>query len=82
VWLAQAHVCLKPGINDPQGQVIKEALHNLGFADVAGVRVGKYMEIRIEENGLREAEEQVEKMCRMLLANPVMENFEFQVSEI
>jgi len=82
VWLAQAHVRLKPGINDPQGQVIKEALHSLGFADVAEVRVGKYMEIRIEGSGLREAEEQVEKMCRMLLANPVMENFEFQVSEI
>ncbi len=82
MWLAQAHVRLKPGINDPQGQVIKEALHSLGFADVAEVRVGKYMEIRIEGSGLREAEEQVEKMCRMLLANPVMENFEFQVSEI
>jgi phosphoribosylformylglycinamidine synthase len=82
VWLAQAHVRLKPGINDPQGQVIKEALHNLGFADVVEVRVGKYMEIRIEESGLREAEEEVEKMCRMLLANPVMEDFEFQVSEI
>jgi len=82
VWLAQAHVRLKPGINDPQGQVIKEALHNLGFANVAEVRVGKYMEIRIEGNGLHEAEEQVEKMCRMLLANPVMEDSEFQVSEI
>jgi phosphoribosylformylglycinamidine synthase len=82
VWLAQTRVYLKPGINDPQGQVIKQALHNLGFTEVVEVRVGKYMEIKIDGGSLAEARSQVEKMCHLLLANPVMEDFEFQVSEI
>ena len=82
MWLAQTHVYLKPGINDPQGQVIKEALHNLGFADVVEVRAGRYIELKVEGNDLHKAREQVESMCRTLLANPVMENFEFHVSKV
>jgi phosphoribosylformylglycinamidine synthase len=82
MYLARVYVTLKPTVNDPQGLTVRGALHNLGFQRVKGVRMGKYMEIRVEENGLSQAREQVQEMCRKLLANPVIEEFRFELEEI
>ena len=80
-YLARVYVTLKPTVNDPQGLTIKGGLHSLGFAEVQDVRAGKYMEIRLEANDKAQAEKQVAEMCRLLLANPVIEDFRFALEE-
>ena len=78
--LARVYVTLKPTVNDPQGLTIKGALHSLGFSDVESVRAGKYMEIALNAAGKKEAEAQLTEMCRKLLANPVIEDFRFEIA--
>lgn len=82
MYLAKVYITLKPTVNDPQGLTIKGALHNLGFTSVEDVRAGKYIEIRIDNNDLAKAKEQVNEMCRKLLANPVIENYRFELETI
>lgn len=67
------HVTLKPGVLDPQGKAIHHALDALGFAGVGDVRQGKLIEIDHDDDV---GEAQIEEMCRKLLANTVIENFE------
>jgi phosphoribosylformylglycinamidine synthase len=80
-FLARIDVTLKPTVNDPQGLTIKGALHSLGFTDVDSVRAGKYMEVRLEAKNKKAAEKQVSEMCSKLLANPVIEEFRFELDE-
>ncbi len=79
MYLAKVYVTLKPTVNDPQGLTVMGGLHSLGFNDVKQVRAGKYLEIRLEETDAAKAEEQVREMCRKLLANPVIEDFRFEL---
>jgi phosphoribosylformylglycinamidine synthase len=79
MYLAKIYVTLKPTVNDPQGLTVKGGLHTLGFENVQSVRVGKFIEIRIDEDDRSRAEEQVRAMCDKLLANPVIENFRFEI---
>ena len=81
MFLARVYVTLKATVNDPQGLTIKGALHSLGFADVESVRAGKYMEIRVKATKRKEAEVEVAAMCDKLLANPVIEEFRYEVEE-
>ena len=67
------HVTLKSGVLDPQGKAIHHALESLGFKGVNDVRQGKLIELDLDDN-VTEAE--IEDMCRKLLANMVIENFE------
>ncbi|MBI4295026.1 MAG: phosphoribosylformylglycinamidine synthase subunit PurS [Chloroflexi bacterium] len=81
MYLARVYVTLKPTVNDPQGLTIRGGLHNLGFGSVTEVRAGKYLEIKLNERDRARAEEQIREMCRKLLANPVIENYRFEVEE-
>jgi phosphoribosylformylglycinamidine synthase subunit PurS len=81
MFLARVYVTLKPTVNDPQGLTIRGGLHSLGFAGVASVRSGKYMEIRLDAPDRATAEAEVGEMCRKLLANPVIEEFRFELEE-
>src|SRR5436309_490152 len=80
-YLARIDVMLKPLVNDPQGLAVRDGLHTLGFADVTAVRVGKRIEITLEAESRDAAEQQARAMCEQLLANPVIEQFAFEVSE-
>ena len=82
MYLARVYVTLKPTVNDPQGITILGALHSLGFADVASVRSGKYLEVRLDAKDRKQAEKRLGEMCRKLLANPVIEDFRFEVEEL
>ena len=82
MYLAKVYVTLKPTVNDPQGLTIKGALHTLGFSSVQDVRAGKYMEIKVDENNAEKARSKVQDMCIKLLANPVIENFRFELEKI
>ncbi|MBI1885509.1 MAG: phosphoribosylformylglycinamidine synthase subunit PurS [Chloroflexi bacterium] len=82
MFLARVYVTLKPTVNDPQGLTIRGALHSLGFSGVESVRAGKYMEIHLNSGDRKEAEQQLAEMCRKLLANPVIEEFRFELEEL
>jgi phosphoribosylformylglycinamidine synthase PurS subunit len=82
MYLAKVHVTLKPTVNDPQGLTIKGALHDLDFQNVSSVRVGKYMEVVLDEKSRAKAETQIEDMCRRLLANLVIERYRFELEEV
>ena len=74
----KVYIKLKPKVLDAQGQVIRNALHSLGYANLEQVRAGKYFELEVAESG-RPIEDEVREMCEKLLANPVMEDFTFEV---
>ena len=81
-YLAKIFVTLKPTVNDPQGQTVLAGLKTLGFSSPQVVRVGKYFEVQLDSSSRREAESQVHNMCDKLLANPVMEEFSYQLSQV
>ena len=68
-------VTLKKDVLDPQGKVIHKTLDGMGFEDINEVRPGKYFEIETKQNDPKKAKEQVEEMCKRLLANLVIENY-------
>ena len=77
-------VTLKPSLLDAQGRVVQDALHSMGFGGVSQVRIGKYMEIEVEAPGGTDRaalDTQVKEMCGRLLANPVIEDYRFEVVE-
>jgi phosphoribosylformylglycinamidine synthase subunit PurS len=82
MWLARIHVTLKPVVNDPQGLAVMGGLHQLGYAGVESVRLGKYLEVRLAAPERAAAEAQVDEMCRRLLANPVIEDYRYALDEI
>ncbi|NLJ49076.1 MAG: phosphoribosylformylglycinamidine synthase subunit PurS [Candidatus Atribacteria bacterium] len=72
-------ITLKPGVFDPQGVTIKSALHSLGYQETEEVKTGKYFEIHLESSSLEAAQKRLEEMCDQLLANPVIEKFQFTI---
>lgn len=78
---AKIHITLKNGVLDPQGRAIAGALGNMGFDGVKDVRQGKYIEVELKETDRKKAEAALEKMCSGLLANTVVENYRFELSE-
>jgi phosphoribosylformylglycinamidine synthase subunit PurS len=67
-------VVLKPVVNDPQGLVVRDGLHRLGFPGVRSVRVGKHLELEVDADDETTARDQVEQMCEQLLRNTVIED--------
>ena len=76
---ARVHVSLKPGVLDPQGKAIGNALQALGFTGVGEVRQGKLIEFELAETDMAAARARVENMCRQLLANPVIEDYAIEI---
>lgn len=75
MFKANVVITLRPSILDPQGKATQHALGNLGMAEVARVRMGKYAELWIEAEDEASARAAAETACRKLLANEVMEDF-------
>ena len=82
MYLAKIYVTLKPTVNDPPGQTVLASLRRLGYASASEVRVGKYLQVRVEEDELALVESRVTEMCRKLLANPVIEDYHFELEEL
>jgi phosphoribosylformylglycinamidine synthase len=72
---ARVLVRLKPGIMDVQGAAVKRALAGLGFSELNDLRVGKVIEIDLNEPTVESARSRVGEMCRQLLANPILEDY-------
>ena len=75
----RVYVTPRKGILDPQGRAVEGALKSLGFSGVSGVHVGRYIVLEIEAASQAAAEEAVKKMCDQLLANPLIEDYRFEV---
>ena len=78
---AQIKIMLKRSIADPQGLAIQNALASLGFSSVKDVRMGKLIEVSLLNQNRVEAEREVRKMCEVLLANQVIETFDYILIE-
>lgn len=74
---AKVYITPKKGILDPQGLTIERSLPALGFEGVSNVRVGKYIELELPDGD--KAAEELDRMCQKLLANPIIEDFEFDL---
>ena len=69
-------VTLKEEVLDPQGKVIQQTLNNMGFKGVSNIRQGKYFELDIDENNFQKAKSRANELCKKLLANLVIENYQ------
>ena len=75
---ARVYVTLKSGVLDPQGQAVARALGRLGFAEVKDARIGKYIEMQIDD-GVKDVEAHLKQMCEKLLANTVIEEYRYEI---
>lgn len=76
---AKIYVTHKKGVLDPQGKTVESALKSLGYKNLRDLHIGKYIELEIEVKDKTKAEKQVQEMCNKLLANPIIEQFTFEV---
>ncbi len=74
-------VTLKNGVVDPQGITIKGALESLGYEGIRNVRLGKYVQMELNSRSREEAEKDIKEMCDKLLANPVIENYRYEIEK-
>lgn len=79
-YLAHVHVMPHRELLDPQGKAVRNALPNVGVVGVEDVRIGKRIELRVEADTEEAARAAVEKACSAVLANPIMERFEFTLA--
>ena len=76
---ARVYVTYRRGILDPQGNAVARSLATLGFHEVSDVRVGKLIDIELQAVDRASAERMLDEMCRRLLANPVIEEYRYEV---
>ena len=74
-------VMMKKGVLDPQGKTILGSLHQLGYKEVTDVKAGKVLELSLPKVGKAQLEKKVKEMCERLLANTIIEDYEFEVGE-
>jgi phosphoribosylformylglycinamidine synthase len=77
---ARIRITLKNGVLDPQGKAIQNALSALGITGVEDVRQGKYIEVQLADTSEESAKATVERMCKDLLANSVIENYSYELA--
>jgi len=82
LYLAKIIVTLKKSILDPQGKTVHHALESLGMDAVSEVRIGKFIEIKINANNEIDAHKIAEEASKKLLANPVMEDYSFTIEKL
>ena len=80
-YIARIKVTLKELVNDPQGLAVEDGLKTLGFEEISNVRVGKFIEINLNAPNEEMAREQLNEMCKKLLSNIVIENYEFELEQ-
>lgn len=78
-----AHINVMPqkALLDPQGRAVSGSMKNLNLPEIGNVRIGKHITLEVEAGSLDEAKEKVNTACKKLLANPIMETYEFSLSE-
>ncbi len=82
VFRSRIRVTLRPSILDPQGKAVGHAIQALGISAVREVRMGKFIEMTVDGKSREEARAATEEVCRRLLANPVMEDYVYELEEL
>ncbi|MEH7416109.1 phosphoribosylformylglycinamidine synthase subunit PurS [Neobacillus drentensis] len=80
MYKVKVYVTLRESVLDPQGKAVTHSLHSLNYKQVTDVRIGKFMELTIEKSE-RDINEVVNEICTNLLANPVIEDYRYEVEE-
>ncbi|MFC7393497.1 phosphoribosylformylglycinamidine synthase subunit PurS [Scopulibacillus cellulosilyticus] len=73
------YITLRESVLDPQGQAVKNSLHNMSYEDVQDVRIGKYIELEMKDS--EDLTKRIEELCEKLLANTVIENYRYEIEE-
>ena len=81
-YQAHIYVTLRPSVLDPAGVAVESGLKQLGYDNVEQVRIGKYIELMISAANEETARQQLDSICDQLLANPVIENYRFDLVEV
>lgn len=79
---AEIDVMPKKELLDPQGKAVSSSMKNLGLPEIGNVRIGKHISLEVEAADADAAKTKVEKACKELLANQIMESFEFELTEV
>ena len=78
---AEIYITLKKTVLDPQGETIKHALESMGYQGIKEVRIGKIVTLKLNHQCTKKSKQQIEEMCRKLLANPIIEDYSFKIKE-
>ncbi|MEL6160151.1 MAG: phosphoribosylformylglycinamidine synthase subunit PurS [Cyanobacteria bacterium J06627_32] len=81
LYQAKVYVTLRPSVLDPAGTAVRSGLSHMGYDNVSKVRIGKYIELELTAESEQSAQQQLDKICDQLLANPVIENYQIDVFE-
>lgn len=79
MYLAKIKVTLRKSILDPQGKAVEHSMQSLGFKDIKDTRIGKFIELKIDASSEAEAKKITDQACKKILANPVMEDYKFEI---
>ncbi len=79
---ARIYITLRPSVLDPAGTAVESGLKQMGYQGVTGVRIGKYIELELTATDQTDANTQLDEMCDRLLANPVIENYCFEITQL
>ncbi len=82
MYLSKIKVTLRKSILDPQGKAVQHAIGSMNVGGIKDVRMGKYIELTIDAENESRARTATEEVCKKLLANPVMEDFHFELEKI
>jgi len=82
IYQVRIYVTLRPSVLDPAGTAIQSGLQHMGYDNVEQVRIGKYIELTLRADSETTARTQLDLICDQLLANPVIENYRFELTEV
>lgn len=82
MFLSKVRITVRKSILDPQGKAVEHAVATLGVKGVHDVRMGKYVEFKVERDSETDAKQATEEVCKKLLANPVMEDYQFEIQRV
>lgn len=82
MFRAKVIIKRRPSILDPQGKAVEKGAQHLGLTNIRNTRIGKYIEFDVISENREEAEKEVNDYCYKLLANPIMEDYEFTLEEV
>jgi phosphoribosylformylglycinamidine synthase PurS subunit len=79
MYSSRIKITLRKSILDPQGRAVEHSIESLGYKNIKDTRIGKYIELKLEADSEDEAKKITEEVCKKLLANPVMEDYEYEI---
>jgi phosphoribosylformylglycinamidine synthase subunit PurS len=81
-YQAQIYVTLRPSVLDPSGVAVQSGLKHMGYDNIDRIRIGKYIELTLTAEDEASAKQQLDRICDQMLANPVIENYRFELTEL